>query len=445
MRITKLLRLSPVLGGLLLVACGGGGGEAPTNPSNTPGTVAPDPSTGIIPLDRSQALTVSAQDGSIPTPLQFSPLSSDHSVLFRADGNGPWRLQSNLATIPGSPFVNSAASLTVDIDENDPSRIVGFDYSQGISTQDHWRVRCSENCADNYRYRIEAQGQIQYFVLEAAATRQTVTGGFGQRDITNQAIVSGQIRFEIDPSWPIWNRDRFPVNRYQGDITLNGQTTQVLNLLTGLYDGRPVYIIELLGNRRTSLSYVDTGTGVASLFYRHTDENGNEIERLHDTADGNPAIIEEIDQVMGERLVYFNRSGFLSARGPMPQPAISVSGQISEKIVIGSVDAQGEVFSPKEFWPYAENESNFYRFSQDGIELNVKHNPNTENFDLAYQRPQAGIVDINIFQKFNCRLVDGNCLGIRFGEDKTVLHLEGVVLQDGRVLNGIIRNIAIKP
>jgi hypothetical protein len=226
---------------------------------------------------------------------------------------------------------------------------------------------------------------------------------------------------------------------------LNGQTTPVRNLLTGLDQGRPVYIIELVGDRRTSLSYSHSVNQTESLFYRQIDEGGNAIEHLHDTADGNPAIFEEIDQVRGERLLSFNRSGFLPARGPMPQPAISVSGQVSEKIVIGSVDAQSEVFSPKEFWPYTENESNFYRFSQDSIELNVKHNPITENFDLAFQKPQAGIVNINIFQKFNCRLAGGNCQGIRFSEDRTILHLEGVVLQDGRVLNGVIRNIGVKP
>lgn len=435
MHISRLFKLSPLLGSLLFVACGGGGDSAPTDPPTTPAVT--------VPLDRSQALTVTAQDGSVPTPLQFSPLSGSRSVLFRASGNGVWRLQSHLATNPDSPFVNPAASLYLDLDENDPGKIVRFEYSQGISSQDSWGVRCNGGCADNYQYRIEAQGQKYYFVLEAAATRQSVTTWLGQRTLTNQASVSGRIQFEIDPSWPVWNRDRFPVNRYQGEVTFNGRITPVLELLSADLQGGRAFLVRLADDKASKLSYQENGR--ASLFYTYTDENGRESSSFHDAVDGSPALVEEIDPVLGERRIYFNKSGFVPSAGQMSQPAINVSGEISEKILAGAVDAQGEVFLPEAFWPYTENDSNFYWLNQDKTELNVRHNPVTGKFDVAYQKPRTDVVNINIHQKFNCRLVNGNCQGVRFSEDKTAIYFEGVVLQDGRALNGVVRGIGVKP
>lgn len=443
MRIARLFRLSPLLASLFFVACGGGGDSAPTNSPAIPETTDPAPTTGSIPIDRSQALTVTAEDGSVPVPLQFSPLSGDRSVLFRANGNGVWRLQSHLATAPDSPFFNSAASLYLELDENDPGKIARFDYSQGTSSQDSWGVKCNGGCADNYRYRFEMQGQKHYFVLEAAATRQTVTTSFGSQTLTNQALVSGQIRFEVDPSWPVWSRDRFPVNQYQGEVIFNGRVTPVLELVTAdLQDGR-AYLVHLADDKASTLFYQADGS--ARLSYTHTDENGRESWSFHDTVDGAPPLVEEIDQVLGERRIDFNRSGFVPAVSQILQPAISVSGQISEKIVVGMVDVQGETFSPEKFSPYTDNESNYYWFEQDRVSLNVRHNPVTGGFDLAYQKPQAGAVNINIHQRYNCRLVNGSCPGIRFGEGKTSIHFEGVVLQDGRILNGVIRNIGVKP
>lgn len=442
MNTSKIFRLTPLLGGFLLVACGGGGDTASTNTSNTPSTVTPPPASVVIPLDKSQALTVSAQDGSIPTPYQFSPLSKDHSVFFKANGNDVWRLQSMLATLPESPFINPAAAFGINVDANDPSKIISFDYSQGLSEQDSWGVSCYEGCAEKYRYKIEKQGQKYYFILDVNAQQQTVTVGTRKRTITNQASVSGQIKFQVDPSWPIWNADRFPVHQYQGDVTVNGVTAPVRSLLMGYDRGRRVFIVDLKDDQKSSMSY---GFGNDELLhYSYKDKNGKDVSSLHVAADGKPAIVEEIDQVKGERLVSFNKSGFVSPFGYKPQPAISISGQISEKIIVGSVDAQGEIFSPKLFQPYVENDSIFYWFSQDNLNLNVKYNPTTKAFDLAYQKPQAGVININIFQKFNCQLVNGTCQGIRFSEDKTQIHLEGVVLKDGRVLNGVIRNIGIK-
>lgn len=443
MHISRLLSWGPLLGVLLLVACGGGGDTAQQNPSGTVETTVPDLSTDATPLDKSQAFTVTATDGSIPTPLQFSPLSGDRSVLFRGDGNGVWHLRSQLATIPGSPFINPAASLYLELDESDPGKIVRFDYSQGITSQASWGVECSSGCADHYRYRFEVQGLKHYFVLEAAATRQTVKTWFGQRVLTHQANVSGLIRFEIDPDWPVWSRNRFPVNPYQGELTFNGRVTPVLELLTAdLQEGR-AYLVDLADDKASSLFY--QADGRARLLYTYTDESGRESSSLHETVDGAPVLVEEIDQALGERRIAFNNGGFVPSAGAGALPAINVSGQISEKIVVGTVDAQGEVFSPEEFWPYSENDSNYYWFNQGAIRLNVRHNPITGKFDLAYQKPQTGTVNFNIHEKFNCRLVNGSCQGIRFNEDKTAIYFEGVVLNDGRTLNGVIRNIGVKP
>lgn len=442
MHISSLFRWSPLLGSLLLAACGGGGNTAQQNPSDTIETTVPVLSTDTTPLDKSQALTVTAPDGSIPTPLQFSPLSGDRSVLFRDHGNGVWHLRSHLAPSPDSPFLDRAASLNLELDENDPGKIVTFDYSQGITSQASWGVRCNSGCADHYRYRFEVQGLKHYFVLEAAATRQTVTTWFGQRTLTHQASVSGHIRFEIDPDWPVWSRDRFPVNRYQGEVTLNGQVTPVFELSMADLQGGRAYLVRFSDAKASRLFY--QANEPARLMYTFTDENGRESSSFHDTVDGAPALVEEMDPVLGERRVAFNKSGFVPSAGTGAMPAIQVSGQISEKTVLGSVDAQGETFLPKGFSPYTENDSNFYWFSQDDVELNIRHNPNTGKFDLAYQKLQTGD-NFNIHEKFNCRLVNGSCQGISFNADKTAIYFEGVVLNDGRTLNGVIRNIGVKP
>lgn len=423
-----------------MVACGGGGDTAQTNTSNTP---SPAPSTSIIPIDKNQALTISAQDGSISTPLQFSPLSKDRSVLFTANRNNAWRLQSALATIKDSPFVNPAASLLIELDENDPSKIARFEYSQGVTEQDSWGITCTQGCADNYRYKIEQQGDKHYFILDAAAKQQAVTIGAGKQPLTNQASVSGQIRLEVDPSWPVWKSDRFPVHQYQSNVAINDQVTPVRSLITSEYEGRRVFIVDFTDTKKSKLTY---GFGNDELLtYTYTNETGSEIPGFYGASDGKPPLTEEIDRIKGERTVFFNNSGFVSDPRYKPQPNITITGQISEKILAGSVDADGEVFTPDEFSPYAENESTYYWFSHNNVQLNVRYNTTTKNFDLAYQKPLAGALNINIHQQFNCRQVMGNCQGIRFSEDKTTLYLEGVLLQDGRTLNGVIRNIGINP
>jgi hypothetical protein len=436
-RISKSLKSTTLLCSLLLAACGGGGNTTQNNNSNTPSTNT------LIPLDKSQALTVTAQDGSVATPLQFSPLSKDRSTFFKSNGNNTWYLQSVLTTTAGSPYINPAAYLSIELDEKDPSKIARFDYSQGISEQESWGISCIQDCADHYRYKIEQQDDKQYFVLDAVARQQSMTIGTGKRVLTNQASVSGQIRLEINPSWPIWKAHRFPVHEYQGSVAINGQATPVRNLITVDYQGRRVFIIDLMDAKKSKLSY---GFGTDELLtYTYTDESGNEVSGFYRTTDGKPPFTENIDRTKGEHTVYINGSGFVPDPGYTKPADITITGQISEKILVGSVEVGSETFSPNEFSPYSENENNFYRFSHNNSQLNIRYNPATEKFHLAYQKPQAGELNINIHEKFNCRQTNDNCQGIHFSEDKTILYLEGVLLQDGRVLNGVIRNIGIKP
>jgi hypothetical protein len=439
MRKPKFIRSIPLLCGLLLAACGGGGGSDKAENSN-PNSPSTDT---FIPLDKSQALTVTAQDGSVSTPLQFSPLSKDHRVFFKSYGNNSWYLQSVLPTTADTPFINPATYLSIELDEKNPSEIARFDYSQGVSERGSWGISCSQDCAEKYRYKIEQQGEKHYFVLDVAAQKQSMTIGSGKRPFTNQASVTGQIRLEIDPNWPVWTSDRFPVHEYQGSVNMNGQATPVRNLITADYEGRRVFIVELMDTKRSKLSY---GFGTDELLtYTYTDDNGKEVVGFYRTIDGKPPLTEDIDRTKGVHTVNINSNGFVSDPRYTTPADITIAGQISEKIFVGSVDISGETFSPNEFSPYSNNENNYFRFTHSNTQLNIRYNPATKNFHLAYQKPQAGQLNYNIHEKFNCRQVNDNCQGIRFSEDKTTLYLEGVLLQDGRVLNGVIRNIGIKP
>jgi len=129
---------------------------------------------------------------------------------------------------------------------------------------------------------------------------------------------------------------------------------------------------------------------------------------------------------------------------------LKVSGGFVKKVPYGQVIAGDEVFKIDETVAavvYAENESKYFRFmSRDNhsdLEFTVKYDTITKNVNVAYQRPQKGQLNVNIYLKWNCKLTNNHCTGVTVNDSEGTIEFKNVQLDDGRLINGKFGHLGV--
>lgn len=432
--------LTPVLSSMILSACGGGGGSQPTTNTQNPPPITEEENNPLKIDEKFGGFTIKDPAFNGKSDITFSPFHPKTIFDVRASANTIWDLRIQTPTNELSPYVNPSASFRLTVDEIDPSKIIDIEYQE--EDENKLNISCTSPCS-SYSYKIvkEIDGKT-YFTLSANGT---VSGSWQGKALTQNAVIKGQIKFEIDQRWPVWQSNRFKVNQPINTIKINGNPTQLRKFSTfkpTFSDNIELANIEFedntelffdLGRPNFSYSKKDPLTQNNLFFYVYEGNYPTAYNYMEDYQNG----IKEFKFV----------KNIFNAPITHTSPEISLSGNIQQAIPSGEIKTSEDIFYPKIFNPYSNNESKFFNFEDENsrINLNVKYNLINKTIDLAFQKPKPDRINVNIHEDWNCKLVNGTCPGVTIAEDESSISFKNVLLIDGRVLNGKIINIGINP
>lgn len=436
----KLLPLT--LLSILLVACGGGGGgSSPTSsetsvpkPIEETSVLSPDLTNGYFEIENSGIANHST--------IKFSPFHTDSVIEASATNNNMWNLEILTPSNDLSAHINNLAGLYFYPNDD---KVGVFSYSENANG--YLRVQCQNSCSDTFSYKIEKQSNGKtYFIIDANGS---IAGRLNNIGFASTAKIKGSVKFEVNSDWPVWDTKRFNEYHAKSDLVVNG---------------KPATIEKFLDWKTSSVLSFTTDKEYYFNF-------NNPLDLDHDRfilTEGNYFSSEQSKDVYIYK-GYFNRDFTLSTdyengittfkfinnlfTNPIEytaSPDLNVSGGFVKKVPYGQVIAGDEVFKIDETVAavaYAENESKYFRFmsrdNQSDLEFTVKYDTITKNVNVAYQRPQKGQLNVNIYLKWNCKLTNNHCTGVTVNDSEGTIEFKNVQLDDGRLINGKFGHLGV--
>ncbi|MCL6232651.1 hypothetical protein [Acinetobacter amyesii] len=434
--------LTSTLLSILLVACGGGGGESSPTSSETSvpkpieetSVLSPDLTHGYFEIENSGIANHST--------IKFSPFHTDSVIEASATNNNMWNLEILTPSNDLSAHINNLAGLYFYPNDD---KVGVFSYSENANG--YLRVQCQNSCSDTFSYKIEKQSNGKtYFIIDANGS---ITGRLNNIGFASTAKIKGSVKFEVNSDWPVWDSKRFNEYPAKSDLIVNG---------------KPATIEKFLDWKTSSVLSFTTDKEYYFNF-------NNPLDLDHDRfilTEGNYFSNEQPKDVYIYK-GYFNRDFTLNTdyengittfkfinnlfTNPVEytaSPDLEVFGGFVKKIPYGQVIAGDEVFKIDETVSavaYAENESKYYRFmsrdKQSDLEFTVKYDTITKNVNVAYQRPQKGQLNVNIYLKWNCKLTNNHCSGVTVNDSEGTIEFKNVQLDDGRLINGKFGHLGV--
>ena len=428
----------PILCSLLLIACGGGGGETSGTTSTTIEKEPNQPSTKPNIDYKYGSFKILNTGIKNQENLDFSPFQDNSQIEITAVDNSVWNLAIMTPSNSLSTHINPLSSFYITIDNNDMSKITGLNYRSSDLI-----IECSTNCDKIYKYEIQKESNGKtYFILNADGIQ--VTGSKEGKPFSENTIINGSIKFEINSDWPVFlNKNRFKVLDYFSDISINDKKIE----LTSVYTHQRLILTYKLDDALRELSFDPFDSTGKQKF----SEGKVEAKTADDigvyAGYWGEDFSYNLNYEKGIQEFKFINNIFSTPIEYIERPNIKLSGNLTQQIPYGAVRTGNEIFTIDLIGLYASNESKYFQFHNSALNtvLNVKYDTVTHKINLAYQTPKQNVVNVNIHEKWNCQLVDGTCNGISINEAEGTILFENVLLDDGRKLNGVLKNVGVNP
>lgn len=440
MKIYKKAIFPLLLSTSILSACGGSSSSSTTSTNPPPNT---KPTENVLKKELQYGTFQITNSGiSSINNLDVTPLFEKSIIDFEANNNDVWQLSINTPSIEGEAHINPLTTFNLAIDPKYPSKIT----SLSLNTNEVY-LFCEKNCSETYQYMLtkEKNGKT-YFILNANGKALGSNRNEQKNTFSENSKILGQIKIEIDPNWPVFQtKDRFhKLSVIKNDLAINDQNIN----LKAINDPRPYFSdpnrLQILFELNNKIQEIDFGN--KNLFY-NTDylQEGYDFTNIYEAWWGIDHIFKNNEDT-GIQSLNIIKNIFNAPFGYIEGPELKLSGSFEQEIPYGKVITNtNEVFTTIDTNLYTKNQYKFFHFRNEilGTDLNVRLDTITQKINLAYQSPKKGQININLFEKWNCKTVNDDCSGITIDEKKGTIQFDNVVLEDGRKLNGELKNVGI--
>ncbi|WP_168379170.1 MULTISPECIES: hypothetical protein [Acinetobacter] len=427
---------------ILLVACGGGGGESSPTSSETSvpkpieetTVLSPDLTHGYFEIENSGIANHST--------IKFSPFHTDSVIEASATNNNMWDLEILTPSNNLSAHINNLAGLYFYPNDD---KVGVFSYSE--NDNGYLRVQCQNSCSDTFSYKIEKQSNGKtYFIIDANGS---IAGRLNNIGFASTAKIKGSVKFEVNSDWPVWNTKRFNEYHAESDLVVNGKPATIEKFL----DWKTSSVLSFTTDKEYYFNFnnpvdLDHDRFILTEGNYFSNEQPKDVHIYKGYF--NRDFILNTDYENGITTFKFINNLFTNPIEYIASPDLKVSGGFVKKVPYGQVIAGDEVFkidATVAAAVYAENESKYFRFmsrdNQSDLEFTVKYDTITKNVNVAYQRPQKGQLNVNIYLKWNCKLTDNHCTGVTVNDSEGTIEFKNVQLDDGRLINGKFGHLGV--
>lgn len=377
--------------------------------------------------------------------LEITPFNQKSIMQFKATGQTHWRLNINTPSIADTPNVNPLTTFGIETDAKDHTKIAAIN----LTTPDV-HINCQHDCDTTYQDHIqkESDGKTYFTVLANGQVSGSATK-LNNNNFAENAKITGQIKFEINPDWPVFDtKNRFKTLDAESSLSINDQKiSPLLSAYNEDLNGQLYF--ELIFNlnqtkQKLSFSNLLANSNQQNFIYILNYTAPVEDYYLYG-ATWNQDFSFEKNYEKGYQRLHFISQDYTTAVGYHEAANLKLSGSLQERIPFGEIKTSNETFTVDTLSLYSINESKYFDFYNAALDthLNVKCDVINQRINLAYQAPKKGVVNINIFEKWNCKTVNDNCAGITINEDAGTIKFDNVRLDDGRILNGELGNVGI--
>lgn len=409
-----------------LFACGGGGGSSAPQPDTTKETEQP---TNTTKTDGSSTETqnditpqIKAKNGSLTfkqdgKSYEISPFKDANKVRFKAEDNDVLSSVTAARSNFDNELINPIEALSIEFKNKEPLSIKSLSYDTGGVTQ----LFCRTNCNELFSVALVEKDNKTYFTVNANNVSST------QLSANDLESLSGEIRYEVNADWPVFNNSkRFKTVDLESAIKVNGVDESVYSFLIPNKDN--IYFIALDNDKQTY--FLIQGNKLSHA----TEDNSKKdsFSRFYLGQDGKDIVKTSVSD--GVKTYTFNKTIVPEFNSDPADPSLSITGYLKHLDKPQKLDVliDNTRVNFDRYRPYAENESLFYWFTQSkgSDSLKIQYTPSNGAINLSYGAS-------------SCKSTGSKCQGVVFDVENSSFTFNNVVFENGKVLNGSIKNIGL--